>query len=284
MAKKTRQILRRIRNVRHVRQITHAMYTIAATQVIQRKKALLSARPFGERAREALGGLWAFARAQGVSHPLFEPGQGGKVGALVLSSDRGLCGRYNIEVNQAIRRFAAENPGAEFMAVGEKAVRFLHRRRLPVVREFVRAYERPNTGFAGVILEELLARFPAEWREVHVIYVRFLGELVQRVRVERLLPIEVEPGRPGELIVEPELPRVLDRAARLYLLGEIYRVLAEAKASEHAMRRQAMKAATDNADELLERLTLLYNKARQQGITREILDIMGGAEALREEE
>ncbi|MGY4706840.1 ATP synthase F1 subunit gamma [Candidatus Bipolaricaulota sp. J31] len=284
MAKKTRQILRRIRNVRHVRQITHAMYTIASTQVIQRKRALMAARPFGEEARKTLATLLSVARARGISHPLFEVGEGEAVGALIISSDRGLCGRYNLEVNQAARRFAEEYPRAEFVAVGEKAVRFLHRRRLPVVREFVHAYERPNLDFAGVLLEELLSRFPAEWREVHVIYTRFLGELVQRVRVERLLPIEVEAEAPGELIVEPELPQVLNRAARLYLLGEIYRVLAEAKTSEHAMRRQAMKAATDNADELLDKLTLLYNKARQQGITREILDIMGGAEALREEE
>ena len=284
MAKKTRQILRRIRNVRHVRQITHAMYTIASTQVIQRKKALLSARPFGERARDTLASIWAAARAQGISHPLFEPGGGDKVGVLVVSSDRGLCGRYNVEINQAVTRFAEEHPGVAFLAVGEKAVRFLRRRRFRIQREYVRAYERPNLGFARLLLEDILGLFPGELREVYVIYTRFIGELIQRVRIEKLLPIEVEAAPVGELILEPELPFVLEKAARIYLLGEIYRLLAEAKASEHTMRRQAMKAATDNADELLEKLTLLYNKARQQGITREILDIMGGAEALREEE
>ena len=277
MAKKTRQILRRIRNVRHVRQITHAMYTIASTQVIQRKKALLSARPFGERARDTLASIWAAARAQGISHPLFEPGGGDKVGVLVVSSDRGLCGRYIIEVNQTAWRFAEEHPEAEFVAVGEKTVRFLRRRRTEIAAEYTRAYERPNLDFARTLRAALLGRF-------HVIYTRFLGELVQRVRVERLLPIEVEEVPARELIVEPELPELLEQAGKVYLLGEIYRILAEAKTSEHAMRRQAMKAATDNADELLEKLTLLYNKARQQGITREILDIMGGAEALREEE
>ena len=284
MAKKTRQILRRIRNVRHVRQITHAMYTIASTQVIQRKKELLSARPFGEGFRETLASLWAAARVRGISHPLFGPGEGDKVGVLVVSSDRGLCGRYIMEINLAVSRFAAEHPEAEFVVVGEKTARYLRRRRLAVVREYIRAYERPNLGFARTLRDEILAHFPSEWKEAFVIYTRFLGELVQRARVERLLPIEVEEIPPRELIVEPELPALLDSAGRLYLLGEIYRVLAEAKTSEHAMRRQAMKAATDNADELLEKLTLLYNKARQQGITREILDIMGGAEALREEE
>ncbi len=284
MAKKTRQILRRIRNVRHVRQITHAMYTIASTQVIQRKKALLSARPFGEGARDALASIWAAARAQGISHPLFEPGGGDKVGVLVVSSDRGLCGRYIMEINLAVYRFAAEHPEAEFVVVGEKAARFLHRRRLTSVREYIRAYERPDLGFARTLRDELLAHFPEKWKEAYVIYTRFLGELVQRVRVERLLPLEVEEVPARDLIVEPELPALLWEAGRVYLLGEIYRILAEAKTSEHAMRRQAMKAATDNADELLEKLTLLYNKARQQGITREILDIMGGAEALREEE
>ncbi len=283
MAKKTRQILRRIRNVRHVRQITHAMYTIASTQVILRKKELLSSHPFGEGYAEALGVLWGYARAQGISHPLFEPGSGNKVGVLLVSSDRGLCGRYVLELNQAALSFA-QGRDVEFVAVGEKAVRFLRRKGLRVVGAHVRAYERPDIGFAEALRDEILARFPAEWHEVHVIYTKFLGELIQRVRVEQLLPIGIEPKEVGQLIAEPELPRLLGEAGRLYLLGEIYRVLAEAKTSEHAMRRQAMKAATDNADELLEKLTLLYYKARQQGITREILDIMGGAEALREEE
>ncbi|HIE48341.1 TPA: F0F1 ATP synthase subunit gamma, partial [Candidatus Bipolaricaulota bacterium] len=100
--------------------------------------------------------------------------------------------------------------------------------------------------------------------------------------LERLLPLEVPEARGEELIHEPALPELLDHTARLYLLGRVFGILLEAKASEQAIRRQTMKAATDNADDLIEKLTLLYNKARQHGITAELADIMGGAEALRE--
>ena len=159
MAKKTRQILRRIRNVRHVRQITHAMYTIASTQVLQRKKALLSARPFGAGVREALAALVAAARSQGISHPLLEPGQGEGIGVLVVSADRGLCGRYILELNQAAARFAAEHPTAIFLGVGNKTVRFLRRRGLPLAREYVRAYARPSVGCARKLLGDILSLF-----------------------------------------------------------------------------------------------------------------------------
>jgi len=115
------------------------------------------------------------------------------------------------------------------------------------------------------------------------VYTEFRGELLQKVRVERLLPIPVILGTPRETLVEPDIPFLLGELGELWLLGRVYRLLLEAKTSEHAARRQAMKAATDNADELLEKLTIQYNKARQQRITLELMDIMGGAEAIREE-
>lgn len=283
MAKRTRQILRRIRNVRHVRQITHAMYIISASQVTLRKRALASARPFEERVDRAIAPLLSAAGERGVHHPLFEPGAGGATGILVVSSDRGLCGRFVAEVNQAAASLIRERGEVRVIAVGEKAVAFLRRKGLPLDKAYIRAYERPDLGVAERIVGDLLALFPGEVREFVAVYMRFLGELRQRVTVEPLLPLRIEPAPVGPLITEPDVRSVLEVAGRVCLLGKVHRMLVEAKTAEHAMRRQAMKAATDNADELLEKLTLMYNKARQQGITREIMDIMGGAEALREE-
>ncbi|MGC9529698.1 MAG: ATP synthase F1 subunit gamma [Candidatus Bipolaricaulaceae bacterium] len=281
MAKKTRQIYRRIQNVRHVRQITKAMYAIAATQVIQRKRALAAARPFGEASEGILAELWAAAQAAGLSHPLISPGRGKGIALLVVNADRGLCGRYVGEVNRAAERLAAERGEVVILAGGTKAWRHFHRRPWPVEAQFVHAYDPPHLAAAIHIQDAILDLFPDRVREVWTVYMHFRGELAQTVRVDQLLPLRPAPARPSQPLAEPELAPLLDQVIRLHLVGRILRILLSAKAAEQAVRRQAMKAATDNADELLERLSVRYNKARQQGITREILDIMGGVEALR---
>jgi len=281
MAKKTRQILRRIQNVKHVRQITKAMYAIAATQVIQRKRALFSARPFGEESEKTLAELWAAVQAQGGEHHWFVPSGRGGAALLVVNSDRGLCGRYVGDINHAAEAFARERGEVKILAGGEKAARFFRPRPWPVVAEYRHAYEKPDLEVARRIFSDLVAQYE-EVGEVWAVYMQFRGELVQRVRLERLLPLAPPEAKVQELIHEPELPALLDHAARVHLLGKVFVILLEAKASEQAVRRQTMKAATDNADELIEKLTLVYNKARQHGITAELADIMGGAEALRE--
>lgn len=283
MAKKTRQILRRIQNVKHVRQITKAMYAIAATQVIQRKRALSSARPSGEGIGAVLARLWAAAEVEGIEHPWFSPS--GRPGAaiLVVNSDRGLCGRYVGDINRAAVELAEEKGDVRILAGGDKAWRFFRTRPWPVVATYRHAYQRPTLEVARRISADLEGEY-AEVGEVWAVYMDFRGELSQRVVRERLLPLEVPRAEPQGLILEPALPRLLDHAARLYLVEKTFLILLSAKASEEAIRRQTMKAATDNADELIEKLTLVYNKARQHGITAELADIMGGAEALRSAE
>lgn len=283
MGARVRQIRRRIGNVRHVRQITKAMYTIAATQVIQRKRALLAARPFTEAAGSVLSNLVATAHHEGLTHSLVHgvPQTGAAI--LVVSSDRGLCGRYVGDVNRAGVQLAQEKAEVRILAGGDKAHHHFRRGPWPVPTSYVHAYDRPTVEVAQRIRDDLLALYGTEVGEVYVVYTYFRGELVQQVRVERLLPLDLPPGRPRDLLVEPTLAVAVDELAHLYLTGRLLGILLEAKASEHAIRRQAMKAATDNADELLEKLTLSYNKARQHRITTELADIMGGAEALREE-
>lgn len=282
MALKPRVLRRRIRNIQHVRQIAKAMYTIASTQVIQRKKVLFPARPLGKEGLGILSDVAAWAQDRGIHHPLIQgngrPGQG----LMVINADRGLCGRYVDEVNQAALRFCQEHPEARLILGGEKAIRFFRHRPNPVIKTYSRSYERPTPDLAQVLLTDLLSLYE-EVGEIHVVYTEFRNELVQRVRVEQLLPIPLPQAKPREFLGEPDLVTVVDELVRLYLVGRIYLILVEAKAAESAARRQAMKAATDNADELLGKLTIQYNKARQQRITLELADIMGGAEALREE-
>jgi len=283
MGARVRQIRRRIGNVRHVRQITKAMYTIAATQVIQRKRALLAARPFAEAARTVLSDLAATAHQEGLTDPLIHGVGRTGTAVLVISSDRGLCGRYVGEVNRAAAKVAREKERAQLLAGGDKAHHHFRRAPWPLVKSYVHAYDRPTVEIARAIRDDLLSLYGGEVGEAYVVYTYFRGELAQQVRVERLLPLDLPAGRPRDLLVEPALSTVVDELARLCLVGRILGILLEAKASEHAIRRQAMKAATDNADELLDKLTLSYNKARQHRITTELADIMGGAEALREE-
>lgn len=282
MGARVRQIRRRIGNVRHVRQITKAMYTIAATHVMQRKRALNAARPFTDTAGSVLADLAATARQEGVAHPLVHGVSQTGTAVLVVSSDRGLCGRYAADLNRAGAELARQNAAVRILAGGDKAHRHFRRGPWPVVQHYVHAYDRPTVEVAHRVRDDLLALYGTEVGEAYVVYTYFRGELAQQVRAERLLPFDLPPGKPQDLLIEPDLATGLGELAHLYLTGRLLRVLLEAKASEHAIRRQAMKAATDNADDILERLTLSYNKARQQRITTELADIMGGAEALRE--
>lgn len=283
MSARVRQIRRRIANVRHVRQITKAMYTIAATQVIQRKRALLAARPFSAAAGSALADLAATARREGIAHPLVHGAERPGTAVLVVSSDRGLCGRYVGDVNRAGAEFARGKAEVRILTGGDKAHRHFRRGPWQVAKSYVHAYDRPTVEVARRIRDDLLSLYGSEVGEAYVVYTYFRGELAQQVRVERLLPLDLPPGQPRDLLAEPDLATAVDELAQLYLTGRLLAILLEAKASEHAIRRQAMRAATDNADDLLEKLTLSYNKARQHRITTELADIMGGAEALREE-
>ena len=281
MAKKLRQLRRRIRNVQHIRQIAKAMYTIASTQVIQRKKELLPSRVFPAETVQVLADLNAWARGESLSHPFLDGNGLSGHGLLVVNADRGLCGRYVAEINHAALRFLEAHPQTRLILVGEKAVRFFSWGKWPIVATHQRL-ERPRLSHARSLCEEILVLY-REVGEIHVVYTEFRGELIQRVRTEQLLPVPVPKKPAREIIVEPDLSSLLEELGKLWLLGRIYQILLEAKTSEHAARRQAMKTATDNADEILEKLTIQYNKARQHSITLELMDIMGGAEAIREE-
>ncbi len=281
MAKKLRQLRRRIRNIQHIRQIAKAMYTIASTQVIQRKKELFWARVFPKEATKILAELKAWANANFLSHPLLDGNGLSGQGLLVVNADRGLCGRYVAEVNQAALRFLKERPETRLILLGDKAIRFFGRENWPIVKGY-RRIERPRLSHAQTLAQQVLDLYQ-EVGEVHAVYTEFRGELIQRVKVERLLPIPLPESPARELLVEPDLGVLIEELGRIWLLGRLYQILLEAKTSEHAARRQAMKTATDNADEILEKLTIQYNKARQQSITLELMDIMGGAEAIREE-
>ena len=283
MAIGVRAIKGRIGNIENIRQITKAMNAIAMTKVTRMKRRLTEGRPYLEGLESFLAGLLAQMPATVEPNPLAVENESPYVGILVLNSDRGLCGRFKSDLNRKGYDLLSEvDEKGKLIAGGEKARAYFARQRVDVLKSYVRVYEDPTPSFARRLTSELISLYlEGAVGQVVLVYMRFFSDLVQRIVVEELLPIRIEP-QGTETLVEPNLVHLLDFTLPMYLEGKVFSALLETKTSEHAIRRQAMKNATDNAEDLLKILTRSYNKARQQSITREIADIMGGAEALRE--
>ncbi len=285
MAQNVRTIKRRIANIENIRQITKAMNAIAMTKLTRMKRRLEPMRPYVADLERFIAHLLAQASEGAPLHPLMTNNKSDAVGILVINADRGLCGRFQGEINRAAEELLArENGRGKILAGGEKARSyFSSRRRVEVLRVYPHLYEEPTPQAAQRIAKDVIELYTnGKIGRLIVVGMQFVSDLAQRVVTEELLPIRIPP-QGGEAIIEPgDLSEMLAIALPLYIEGKIFGTLIETKTSEHAIRRQAMKNATDNADDLLTVLTRFYHKARQQSITREIADIVGGAEALRE--
>jgi F-type H+-transporting ATPase subunit gamma len=282
MAQYVRAIKSRIGNIEDISQITSAMNAIAMTKVTRLKRRLAHVRPY-------LADLEAFTRklagqqaSDAEPHPLTIDHGEEKAAILVLNSDRGLCERYKGELNHAAEdALTHAGPAARILVGGEKARAYFVRRGIEPLRTYVDVYEPPTWDAAVRVADEAMDLYQSgEIGCLEIVYMRFISDLSQKLAVARLLPVVVEP-EPGEAFVEPDLATALENTIPLYVRVKLYEAMVETKTSEEAIRRQAMKNATDNAEDLLETLRRSYNRARQQSITREIADILGGAEALR---
>ena len=281
-----RDIKQRIASVHNVEQITHAMYAIAMTRVFKMKTRLAATRRYANSLEEVIQHL--IHGLEDPSHPLLES-QGDSIGIFVLNSDRGLCGRFKGDLNRATRDRAAKTQNPKLILGGDKARIFFEHEKFEVIRQYVKFYDEPEYEQAETIAADLLKFFQADgFKEVHVIYMRFINDFKQEVVSEKILPLEKKElaaieGEDKQYLAEPSVDKALSEIAPHYLRAKIYRMIMESKASENAIRRIAMKNATDNASELIDELTMQSNKARQQEITRAIADIIGGTEALRKQ-
>jgi len=283
MAIAARAIKDRIGNIENIRQITKAMNAIAMTKVTRMKRRLSVARPYMASLEAFLAALLAQIGEGTGPHPLTITNGSPYVGILVLNADRGLCGRFKGDLNRKGYDLLKElDERGRILAGGEKARAYFARQRVEMLTSYVHLYENPTPTMAQKMASDLISLYiKGKIGRVVVVGMQFISDLAQRIVAEEILPIRVE-SRGPEALVEPDLKDMLDFTLPLYLQGKLFSTLLETKTSEHAIRRQAMKNATDNADDLLKILTRTYNKARQQSITREIADIMGGAEALRD--
>jgi F-type H+-transporting ATPase subunit gamma len=280
-----RDIRTRIRSVKSTQQLTYAMKLVSATKLRRAQERIVSARPFARRMLQVLNSL--ATRANPEHHPLLERRGDQKVEMVVITADRGLCGGFNANIVKAAADEMRRRSGQEvtLTLVGKKGRDTLRRRRVAVRREMVDIFRDVTYAHAAELAQELIQGYVArELDAVYLVYNEFKSAIQQRVVVEKLLPIEQlaweGPGLPIDYIYEPNEKELFDRLLPKHVEVQVYRALLESSASEQGARMTAMDSATKNAAEMIESLTLNLNKVRQAGITKEILEVVSGAEAL----
>jgi F-type H+-transporting ATPase subunit gamma len=283
-------IRRRIRSVKNTQQITKAMKMVAAAKLRRAQERVIAARPYGNSLREMLANIAAAAQAAidtGEANPLLATRPEQRVLLLVLTSDRGLAGAYSVNVIKAAQQFIASHresqPGAQFEieAIGRKGRDFF-RRRAALAGEHVGVVDKAKYADAARIARPIIDRFAkGEIDAVYAIGNEFRSVVSQRVISTKLLPVEPPvDSEPRDYIIEGSAEEMLAALLPLYLESSILRLMLESAAAEHAARMTAMDAATSNASDVIERLTLNMNRIRQASITKEIIEVVSGAQAL----
>ena len=283
-----RDIRRRIRSVQSTQKITRAMKLVAAAKLRRAQDRILASRPYAYKMQEILAGL--ALRTNPELHPLLTRRETGRKMLVVVAADKGLCGAFNTNIMRKSLGFLRAQAGevqVALVVVGRKARDFYRRRPYTIQSEHVGFFNQLAYEHAAAMARELVAPYVAgETDEVWLIYNEFRTVALQRVIQERLLPIEplaIPEGAPVvDYLYEPSPEAILERLLPKHVETQIYRALMESLAGEYGARMTAMDAATKNAAEMIELLTLQFNKARQERITKELLEVVGGAEALRQ--
>ena len=281
-----RVLRRRIRSVQNTQQITKAMEMVAAAKLRRAQARALASRPYAAKMTEMLENL---AGAAGeLDHPLFKAREVKVRALVVVTADRGLCGSYNANlVRTAEHRLRAAAPGSiQLVLVGKKGRDYYRRRKYPVLSTHTPLPTEASLDFARALTQELIDRFVSgEVDQVDLMYTRFLSALQRRVVVESFLPVggtsAEKPAGGGGTLFEPDAESIFGELLPRYATAKLFAALADALASEHSARMVAMGAARKNAGELLDLLVLRRNRLRQAVITKELLEIVSGAEALK---
>jgi F-type H+-transporting ATPase subunit gamma len=279
-----RKVRRRIKGVQNIAKITRAMEMIAASKMKKAQERGLAGRPYAEKIEQVIADLAALPDI-GLQHPLLQRRPVEKIAIVHITPDRGLCGGLNANLNRRMAGFILEQKlPAEVVAVGRKGREFSGRYGCDVCAEFTALGDHPafldTLPISNIIIEEYTE---GKVDIVYVSYARFISTLVQKPEMKQLLPVEpavIPGGQNVDYIYEPGAEAVLGGLLPRFVEMEIYHAILESIASEQSARMVAMRNATESANELISDLTLLYNKARQESITRELLDITGGVVAL----
>jgi len=290
MGAQLRVVRRRIRSVQSTMKITRAMELIAASRIVKAQQRVESARPYAELLTRAMEDV--ARQTGGLVHPLLQEWETTeRAGVFVVTSDRGLAGSYNSNIlrlaEDLMDRIRARGVEPIAYVSGKKGISYFRFRSVPIEAQWSGVSEVPPFSAADAVGRRLIHDF-AERRidELHTVYTDFRSAFTLRATTKRFLPIAPNElrdvkGRPhSEYLFEPALAAILDELLPQYVITKVYAAMLESAASENAARRRAMKAATDNAEDLIKVLTRQANRARQDEITTEIMEIVGGAEAL----
>jgi F-type H+-transporting ATPase subunit gamma len=283
----------RIASVKSTQKITRAMKLVAAAKLRRSQDAIMAARPYAQSLAEAVAEV--AARAGDDSHPMLQPHEGRKVAMVAITSDRGLCGGFNANVCRSTQRFIEQKTTDKTAdelrveVVGRKGRDYFRRRRLKIAHEFGGVAGDTALDRARELALTVSDDFMNERVDlVYLVYNEFKSAISQKVTIEQLLPIappaaaEQQAGAAAtDFLYEPGKRELLDMLLPLYVESQIHRAFLESIASEFGARMTAMESATKNASEMIDRLTLQYNRARQAAITKELMEIVGGAEALK---
>jgi F-type H+-transporting ATPase subunit gamma len=284
-----RDIRRKIDAVKKTQQITKAMNMVAAAKLRGAQQRMEGFRPYAAAFTMMLGNM--AGRVEPEIHPFFQlaaPVQ--RVGLVLMTADRGLCGSFNVNlINTAvkfIREKEAEGLEVSLICVGRKGRDFFRRRKREMVAQYVDVWNKFDFSNAVTVAREIMSTFlNGDVQEVHLIHSTFVNVAIQRPQMVQLLPIQpgeaVEEGAGTEYLFEPPMEQFLGYLLPKYINVQVYHGFLENSASEHAARMTAMDNAQSNCKEMINNLTLVMNKARQAAITKELMDIVGGAEALK---
>jgi F-type H+-transporting ATPase subunit gamma len=280
-----RDIQRRIRSVQSTQKITRAMKLVAAAKLRRAQERIVSARPYASKMAELLGNL--VSGSDEAAHPLLEQREGPRRQIAIITADKGLAGAFNSNIIRRSLDLIRESSAADLtlVVVGRKARDFYRRRPYTVKRDLIGFWDRLAYSHACELADFFMEQYlSGEVDEVWLLYNEFRSVAVQRPVRMQLLPIpktEEHAAESVDYIYEPGPEEILGELLPRHVRMQVYRALMESVAGEHGARMTAMEAATTNAKEMIEVLTIQYNKARQEKITKELLDIVGGAEALK---
>ncbi|MYA28368.1 MAG: ATP synthase F1 subunit gamma [Nitrospira sp. SB0666_bin_27] len=283
---------RKIASVKNTQKITKAMKMVAAAKLKRAQDRILSSRPYAHQLRDVVRHL--AERASPISHPLLRKREGHKTELLVVTSDRGLCGAFNANIlrqaTEFLKEHAEQGEQVSVSPAGRKGCDFFRRRSWTIRQEWPGIFDRLSFEHALDMGQDIIQHYnDGTFDQLYVVYNEFKSVMQQRVVVEKLLPIESLDEEAGETsskavgayLFEPDEDELLQTLLPKHFQVQAFRVLLESAAAEQAARMTAMDGATRNAGELIQKVTLFYNKTRQAAITKELMDIVGGAEALK---
>lgn len=280
-----KEIKTRIESVKNTKQITNAMKMVAASKLRKAQDKIVNARPYADHVNDMLRTLKN--KNSSTDHPLLaETTNKGRTAYVVVTADRGLCGSFNSHIIKKAVQQIQEDPNADLICIGRKGFDHFKKQPKNISEKYINLFNEMDFSISVEISEKILELFLDEnYDKISVIYNEFKSAIQQDVVIRQLLPIV--PAESDEIskldyVYEPDEDTIIDELGRKYIHVDVWRILLESSAAEQGARMTAMDSATENAAELIENLTLNYNRARQAAITTEIIEISSGAEAIQQ--